>query len=159
MTLLTCLRTDPKGLNNNGTGPNTGQNQNARAPKVWRVIDCIDTDSRWELLWRIRYERHPATAIICAGSPIMMPWKLATLALLPSKFLIINENADFFWLDRSQFQRAHQPADPARRLAAGPGRAYRRARYPIPLDAGLPARFRSLGAWQEIAEDTFGLVG
>ena len=101
--LLTCLRTDPKGLNNNGTGPNTGQNQNARAPKVWRVIDCIDTDSRWELLWRIRYERHPATAIICAGSPIMMPWKLATLALLPSKFLIINENADFFWLDRSQF--------------------------------------------------------
>ena len=101
--LLTCLRTDPKGLTSNGAVLNASQNQDARASKVWRVIDCPDTDSRWELLWRIRYERHSVTAIICAGSPIMMPWKLATLALLPSKFLIINENADFFWLDRSQF--------------------------------------------------------
>ena len=101
--LLTCLRTDPKGLNSNGAGLNAGQNTEAPASKVWRVIDCLDADSRWELLWRIRCERHPVTAIICAGSPIMMPWKLATLALLPSKFLIINENADFFWLDRSQF--------------------------------------------------------
>jgi len=100
--LLTCLRTDPEGLTSDGAVLNAAQNQAARAPKVWRVIDCNDTDSRWELLWSIRYERHPVTAIICAGSPIMMSWKLATLALLPSKFLIINENADFFWLDRSQ---------------------------------------------------------
>jgi hypothetical protein len=120
--LLTCLRTNPKGLNNDGlsvdglgndgqgngglnnhgAGLNAAQRQDARPPKVWRVTDCPDTDSRWELLWRIRYERHAVTAIICSGSPIMMAWKLATLALLPSKFLIINENADFFWLDRSQ---------------------------------------------------------
>ncbi len=101
--LLTCLRTDPKGLTSDRAVLNAGQNQDARASKVWRVIDCLDADSRWELLWRIRCERHPVTAIICAGSPILMSWKLATLALLPSKFLIINENADFFWLDRSQF--------------------------------------------------------
>ena len=116
--LLTCLRTNPKGLknsglgngglnnyglnNDHGAGLNTAQRQDTRPPKVWCVTDCPDTDSRWELLWRIRCERHAVTAIICSGSPIMMAWKMATLILLPSKFLIINENADFFWLDRSQ---------------------------------------------------------
>ncbi len=112
--LLTCLRTNPAGLSNDGLvdddlssdgarlGAGRNQDADTRAPKVWRVTDCADTDSRWEMLWRIRYERHAVTAIICAGSPIMMAWKLATLALLPSKFLIVNENADFFWLDRSQ---------------------------------------------------------
>lgn len=90
--LLTCLPTNLESL---ASGDHA-------AGRVWRVTECHDTDSRWELLWRIRFQRHPVTAIICADSPVMMPWKLAMVALLPSKFLIVNENADFFWLDRSQ---------------------------------------------------------
>ena len=35
---------------------------------------------------------------------IMGPWRWATLALLPAKFLIVNEHADFFWLDRGHLQ-------------------------------------------------------
>ena len=35
-----------------------------------------------------------------AGDAIMAPWRWAALAALPAKFLIVNENADFFWLDR-----------------------------------------------------------
>ena len=88
--LLTCLPSDPRGLTANG------------APsEVFRSIHCHDRRTRWQLLRRIRAKRHPVTAIICADSPILGPWKMAALALFPSKFLIINENVDFFWLDRA----------------------------------------------------------
>ena len=87
--LLTCLPSDPPGLTANGV-----------QSEVFRVINCHDRRTRWRLLRRIRAKRHPVTAIICADSPILGPWKMAALALFPSKFLIINENADFFWLDR-----------------------------------------------------------
>lgn len=55
---------------------------------------------RWQLLRLLRSEAHPTAALLAAGDPIMAPWRWATLALLPAKFLIVNENADFFWLDR-----------------------------------------------------------
>ncbi len=87
--LLTCLPSDPPGLMANGA-----------QGEVFRVINCHDHRTRWRLLRRIRAKHHPVTAIICAGSPILGPWKMAALALFPSKFVIINENADFFWLDR-----------------------------------------------------------
>ena len=86
--LLTCLPSDPPGLTANGV-----------RGEVFRVIDCHDHRTRWRLLRQIRAKRHPVTAIICADSPILGLWKMAALALFPSKFLIINENADFFWLD------------------------------------------------------------
>ena len=37
--------------------------------------------------------------ILCTGEPILLRWKLMALAMLPAKVLIVNENADFFWLD------------------------------------------------------------
>ena len=88
--LLTCLPSDPPSLTANGV-----------PSEVFRVIHCHDRKTRWRMLRRIRAKRHPVTAIICADSPILGPWKMAALALFPSKFLIINENADFFWLDRA----------------------------------------------------------
>ena len=95
--LLTCLPSDPPGLTANGV-----------RGEVFRVIDCHDHRTRWRLLRQIRAKRHPATAIICADSPILGLWKMAALALFPSKFLIINENADFFWLDRGHRGAAQQ---------------------------------------------------
>ena len=114
--LLTCLPSNPRGL----------ESANSHPARVWRVTDCRDADSRWELLCRIRYERHPVTAVLCAGSPVMLPWKLATLFLLPSKFIVVNENADYFWLDRGHLsnlknlflERAGLQPDLAVRLVA-----------------------------------------
>ena len=37
--------------------------------------------------------------MLCADSPIMLSWKLAALLMLPSKFIVVNENADYFVLD------------------------------------------------------------
>src|SRR5262249_49862777 len=37
--------------------------------------------------------------ILCTGEPIMFYWKMLAAILLPSKVLVINENADYFWLD------------------------------------------------------------
>ena len=88
--LLTCLPSDPPSLTANGV-----------PSEVFRSIHCHDRGTRWRLLRRIRAKRYPVTAIICADSPLLGPWKMAALALFPSKFLIINENADFFWLDRA----------------------------------------------------------
>ena len=55
------------------------------------------------LLRALRRERHPVAAMLCAGDAIMRPWRFALLAMLRAKFLIVNENADFFWLDRGNF--------------------------------------------------------
>jgi hypothetical protein len=97
--LLTCLPSDPAGLR-----PAAG----AREPQVWRVTDCPDRRSRWRLLREIRSRGYPVTAVLCSDSPLMASWRTAALLVLPSKFLIVNENADFFWLDRGHWRNLLQ---------------------------------------------------
>ena len=92
--LLTCLPTNPKNYLANGQTDGS----------VWRVNEQTDDAGRWRLLRQIRSRRHPVTAIICAGDGIMAPWKKAVLLLLPSKFLVVNENADFFWIDSGHWR-------------------------------------------------------
>lgn len=60
----------------------------------------VNAMGRWALLRELRREGHPTAALLAGGDPIMAPWRWAMLALLPAKFLIVNENGDFFWLDR-----------------------------------------------------------
>jgi len=91
--LLTCLPTDPANY----------RIEDDSSGFVWRVTEQTDDSGRWRLLRQIRSKRHPVTAIICANNPIMAQWKRATLLLLPSKFLVVNENADFFWIDRGHW--------------------------------------------------------
>ena len=40
------------------------------------------------------------TGVICAAEPIMTKWKWWLGNKLPAKTFIINENGDYFWLDR-----------------------------------------------------------
>jgi hypothetical protein len=95
--LLTCLPVDPVSL--------ASEPQDAQ---VWRAIDCTDRRSRWRLLREIRSRRYPITAVLCANSPLMASWRTAALLLFPSKFLIVNENSDFFWLDRGHWRNLLQ---------------------------------------------------
>lgn len=39
--------------------------------------------------------------ILCTGEPTLWRWKMLALLLMPAKVLVVNENADFFWLDWS----------------------------------------------------------
>ena len=66
--------------------------------RSWRVQD--HAGGRWALLRQLRRERHAVAAVLMGDDGIMGPWRWAALAALPAKFLIVNENADFFWLDR-----------------------------------------------------------
>ena len=79
--VLCCISTVPEGVE-----------------RAWRVQD--HSGGRWGLLRELRRERHPVAAVLMGDDGIMGPWRWATLAALPAKFLIVNENADFFWLDR-----------------------------------------------------------
>ena len=79
--VLCCISTAPEGV-----------------ARTWRVQD--HAARRWTLVRELRRERHPVAAVLMGGDGIMAPWRWATLAALPAKFLIVNENADFFWLDR-----------------------------------------------------------
>ena len=97
--LLTCLPADPVSL---------AAELRVGEPRVWRVIDCADRRSRWRLLREIRSRRYPITAVVCANSPLMASWRTAALFLFPSKFLIVNENSDFFWLDRGHWRNLLQ---------------------------------------------------
>lgn len=93
--LLTCLPANPENF-----FPGDG----APAGEVWRVTEHPDDAARWRLLKTIRAKRHPVAAIICTGDRTMAPWKKAVLVLLPAKFLVVNENADFFWIDRGHWR-------------------------------------------------------
>jgi len=42
--------------------------------------------------------------IICSGQPVMTKWKWALAIHLPVRLLIVNENGDFFWFDRSNWK-------------------------------------------------------
>ena len=49
----------------------------------------------------LRVPRYTVAAIVCSAEPIMTKWKWWIAARLPVKFFVINENADWFWLDRA----------------------------------------------------------
>jgi len=66
------------------------------------VFRTADYPSGWEkvrLLLSFARRRWRVLAILCTGEPILWRWKMLALGLLPAKVLIVNENADFFWLD------------------------------------------------------------
>lgn len=66
---------------------------------VYRVTDYPSLWGKLRLLLSFRKNRWDVLAILCTGEPVMWPWKTVALFLLPAKVLIVNENADFFWLD------------------------------------------------------------
>ena len=86
MDLLTCL-------------PGLPQVLDPGATQAFRVTDCRSGSDRRRLLFQLRAKRYPVLGIMCSDEPVMTPWKLAALILLPSKVVVFNENADFFWLD------------------------------------------------------------
>ncbi len=66
---------------------------------VYRVTDYPDAMQKLRLLFSFRRQGWKILAILCTGEPILWRWKMLALMTLPSKVLIVNENADFFWLD------------------------------------------------------------
>jgi hypothetical protein len=71
---------------------------------VSRVTDYTDPASRLRLLAELKVRDYTAIGIICAAEPIMTKWKWWLAAKVPAKLFIVNENCDFFWVDRGQWR-------------------------------------------------------
>ena len=65
-------------------------------------------DARRRLLAELRSNRYGLIGLICSGEPIMTKWKWALALRLPAKVFIINENGDYFWLDRGHLDLIRQ---------------------------------------------------
>ena len=80
----------------------------AEFDRVWRVTEAPSLGAKWSMARAIAGSRPPVAAMLFSGEPILFYWKAALLLLLPSKILLINENGDFFWLDRPNLPTLRQ---------------------------------------------------
>ncbi len=68
--------------------------------RVFNVNDYGGGSGRNRLLADLSARGATVAGIICSAEPIMTKWKWWLGAHLPVKVFIINENGDYFWLDR-----------------------------------------------------------
>jgi hypothetical protein len=85
--LVTCYSTLPKGFAAHNT-------------RVYRVGDYRGRAARAKLYRELRANGYSLMGVICSGEVVMNKWKWALALRIPAKIFIINENGDYFWLDR-----------------------------------------------------------
>ena len=85
--LVTCYAGVPKNFRND-------------LGAVYRVTDYPDGRSRQCLYQELAANRYVVVGIICSAEPIMTKWKWMLAARLSGKVFVLNENGDYFWLDR-----------------------------------------------------------
>lgn len=83
--LVTCYAGLPSGLP-------AGSN-------VYRVGD-YPAPERAKLYAELKARGYDVLGVICSGEPIMTKWKWSLVARVSAKPFAINENGDWFWLDR-----------------------------------------------------------
>lgn len=70
--------------------------------ELFHVADYQGRHGRRRLYRELRQRGYPIMGVLCTGEPIMTKWKWALTFRLPVKVFLVNENCDFFWLDRTQ---------------------------------------------------------
>lgn len=69
--------------------------------RVYRVTDFRGRAARRVLYRELAANGYSILGMICSNEPVMTKWKWMLAARIPAKVLIVNENADYFWLDWS----------------------------------------------------------
>ena len=67
---------------------------------VFRVSDYATPELRRQFLRELRSRNYAFAGMICAADPVMNRWKWWLAANVSAKFFIVNENGDYFWVDR-----------------------------------------------------------
>lgn len=75
-----------------------------RGGHVFRVHEYQGTEGRRRLCAELWAQDYAAVGILCAEQPIMTKWKWLLAGRLPGKLFIINENYDYFWVDRGNWK-------------------------------------------------------
>ena len=84
--LVTCYAGLPGGF-----GPET---------VVYRVTGYSSPEGRKELIRLLRSREYSIAGMICSVEPIMTKWKWLIALRVPAKVFILNENGDYFWVNR-----------------------------------------------------------
>jgi hypothetical protein len=87
--LVTCYAGLPAGY-----GPET---------TVYRVSEYGGPDGHKRLVRELRAQNYSFAGMICSAEPIMSRWKWLIAVRLPAKFFILNENGDYFWVQRANW--------------------------------------------------------
>jgi hypothetical protein len=87
LDLVTCYSQQPAGLP-------VGRS------RIFRTHDYRGRTGRAQLYRELDRNRYRLMGIVCSGEPIMTKWKWALAAHVAAKIFVINENGDYFWLDR-----------------------------------------------------------
>jgi hypothetical protein len=85
--LVTCYTGAPEGIH-----------------AVHRVADHRGPAARRKLYRALAARRYAIMGMVCSAEPIMTKWKWSLAARLPVKVFVINENGDYFWLDRGHWR-------------------------------------------------------
>ncbi|HWB95955.1 MAG TPA: hypothetical protein VG672_04615 [Bryobacteraceae bacterium] len=71
---------------------------------VYRVGDYRGREARRALYRILQARGYSMAGIICSAEPIMTWWKWSVALKVPAKVFVVNENCDFFWLDRGNWR-------------------------------------------------------
>ena len=85
--VVTCYAGEPRGVADSGT--------------VYRLSDYAGSDGRRRLVDTLRANEYNVCGMICSGEVIMSRWKWYLAFHIPAKTFVLNENGDYFWLDRA----------------------------------------------------------
>ena len=89
MDLVTCYAGEPAGFQG----------------RVYNVNDYGGGAGRAALWADLAQRQYSVAGVICSAEPIMTKWKWWFAAKLPAKLFLINENGDYFWLDRARLRQ------------------------------------------------------
>lgn len=73
----------------------------AESTRVYRVSDYRGRQARGRLYRELAQNRYSLMGVVCSGEPVMTKWKWVLALRIPAKVFVINENGDYFWLDRT----------------------------------------------------------
>jgi hypothetical protein len=90
--LVTCYAGEPAGFRG----------------RVYNVNDYGGAAGRDALWTDLAQRNYCAAGVVCAALPIMTKWKWWLAFKIPAKIFIINEGADYFWLDRGHLRQLRQ---------------------------------------------------
>ena len=84
--VVTCYAGEPNGL---------------RSGSVYHLGDFRGSIGRRRLVQALRNNDYNVCGMICSGEVIMSRWKWYLVGYIPAKTFVLNENGDYFWLDRA----------------------------------------------------------
>jgi hypothetical protein len=91
LDLVTCYPGAPKGFREDrGT--------------IFRTFNYAGSSERKNLYRELKARGYSILGMICSDEPIMTKWKWMLAWQIPAKVFILNENGDYFYLDRSQWR-------------------------------------------------------